>query len=335
MKVDLQTAYIGLESQNPLAIGHYLDKVVGLMPGEPAPDGSHTWRIDAKHQRIWVRQGMANDAICTGFEARNAEVFDALISRLAHHGASRVEGSQQQKTARRVRELAIFDTPWGVPLELVTGLEDAQTSFHSAHFPQGFVTQNQGFGHFVFAVGNADDYEASRRFAIDGMGLKLSDWLRLPVGDTQMHVSFFHCNPRHHSLAIAYLPRPCVPQKLHHINVEVSQVAAVGIAYERALQSSAPIANTLGQHANDCMVSFYSTSPDGWRVEIGATGRVIDDAWNDVREYDRISDWGHQPPDVLVQTLADSLSRNEEESAARSNPGKVGSDGPQQEKKIG
>ena len=36
----------------------------------------------------------------------------------------------------------------------------------------------------------------------------------------------------------------------------------------RAVQAGAPIANTLGQHDNDRMVSFYSESPDGWRVEV-------------------------------------------------------------------
>jgi len=93
------------------------------------------------------------------------------------------------------------------------------------------------------------------------------------------------------------------PQVLHHLNVEVASVEDVGRALERALQSHTPLANTLGQHDNDAMVSFYSVSPDGWRMEIGATGRVIGPDWSDVREYDRISRWGHQPPEVLSALL--------------------------------
>ena len=76
---------------------------------------------------------------------------------------------------------------------------------------------------------------------------------------------------------------------------------AVGAAFERALRTGTPLANTIGQHANDRIVSFYSVSPGGSRVEIGACGRVDGDDWNDMREYEWISDWEHQPPEVLVQ----------------------------------
>ena len=41
--------------------------------------------------------------------------------------------------------------------------------------------------------------------------------------------------------------------------------------------------------------------PDGWQVEVGATGRQITDNWDDVREYNRISIWGHQPPAIFAQ----------------------------------
>ena len=78
----------------------------------------------------------------------------------------------------------------------------------------------------------------------------------------------------------------------------------VGTAYERALRAGTPIANTIGQHANDRMISFYSVSPDGWQVEIGATGRTVDENWKEVVEYDRISDWGHQPLQVLTEMLS-------------------------------
>jgi 2,3-dihydroxybiphenyl 1,2-dioxygenase len=203
-----------------------------------------------------------------------------------------------------VQTLVRCDTPWGVPLELVLGLQDARQPFARAAFPNGLVTQGQGFGHFVFAVNDKADYEAARHLAQQGLGMGLSDWLRMPLGPgAEMHVSFFHCNPRHHSLAIALVPAPALPQRLHHINFEVGQVVDVGVAYERALKSGTPIANTIGQHANDRMVSFYSFSPDGWQVEIGATGKVVHEGWTGQQEYDRISEWGHQPPQVLAQLL--------------------------------
>ena len=308
MKVDLESAYIVLESKDPAAVNQYLGQVVGLMPGEPTAQGASTWRVDAKAQRVVVKPGTANDATCIGFEATSRAAFDATVARLRTLGLNPVPATDEQKKKRRVAEMVSVPAPWGVQVEVVMGLEQAATAFASAAFPEGFNTQDQGFGHFVFAVAGADVYEASRRFAIDGLGLKLSDWLRMPIGPVELNVSFFHCNARHHSLAVAQIPAPAVAQKLHHINFEVGKVSAVGLAYERALAAATPLANTIGQHENDGMVSFYSIGPDGWQVEIGATGRQVSDDWNDVREYSRISLWGHQPPAVLAQLQGLAIS---------------------------
>ncbi len=300
MKIDIESAYIILESRNPAAVNNYLGDVVGLMPGEPTPAGAFTWRVDGTAQRVVLTQGAANDATCIGFEAASRAAFDGVVSRLRKLGLDPVPGTDVQNRERRVAEMVRVPAPWGVVVEVVLGLENASVPFASAVYPKGFVTQNQGFGHFVFGVAGADVYDASRKFALEGLGLKLSDYLRMPMGPVELNVSFFHCNARHHSLAIAQIPAPEVAQKLHHINFEVQQVADVGAAYERALATGTPLANMLGQHENDGMVSFYSISPDGWQVEVGATGRQITDNWDDVREYQRISIWGHQPPAVFA-----------------------------------
>jgi 2,3-dihydroxybiphenyl 1,2-dioxygenase len=301
MKIDLATAYIVIDSKAPAAIGKYLGEIVGLMPGEPTPQGASTWRLDGKAQRLVLQQGTTNDASCIGFEATSRAAFDGVLARLRSLGLQPQPGTAAQNAERRVAELVRVPSPWGVDVEIVLGLQDATTPFASAAFPDGFVTQDQGFGHFVFAVAGDDNYAASSRFAIDGLGLKLSDWLRMPMGPVELKVSFFHANARHHSLAVAQIPVPAVLQKLHHVNFEVGKVATAGLAYERALAAGTPLANTIGQHENDGMVSFYSIGPDGWQVEIGATGRQVTDDWNDVREYNRISLWGHQPPAVLAQ----------------------------------
>ena len=301
MKTDIESAYIVLESSNPPAVNKYLGEVIGLMPGVATPGGASTWRADGKAQRVVLKEGQANDATCIGFELASREALDAAVARLRQLGLDPVTGTPAQISERRVTEMVRVPAPWGVEVELVLGLEKAATPFKSAVYPNGFVTDNQGFGHFVFGVAGADVYEASRQFALDGLGLKLSDTLRMPMGPVELKVSFFHCNARHHSLAVAQIPAPEVPQKLHHINFEVKQVADVGAAFERALAAGTPLANMLGQHENDGMVSFYSVGPDGWQVEVGATGRQITDDWDDVREYNRISIWGHQPPAVFAQ----------------------------------
>lgn len=300
----LEVAYVELESPDPAALARYLGNVVGLMPGLPHADGAPTWRNDHKAWRLRVQTGPRQDAVCVGFEARDEAAWRQTLERLQGAGFAVTHGSAQDASARQVKALARTLSPWGVGIEIVWGLAEADTAFASPHFPHGFVTRGQGFGHVVFAL-SAEVYDDARRFAIDGLGMRLSDWLRLPLGpEAEMHVSFLHCNARHHSLALACVPGPMPPQRLHHINIEVASVEAVGQAQERALASRTPLANTLGQHDNDGMVSFYSVSPDGWRVEVGATGRVVGPDWNDVREYDRISRWGHQPPDILTDLLS-------------------------------
>jgi 2,3-dihydroxybiphenyl 1,2-dioxygenase len=304
MQGQLEVAYVGLESPDPAALVPYLSEVVGLMPGEALDGGALTWRDDDKAYRLWVVPGARQDAVCVGFEATSDSAWQQTVDRLRGLALPVTLGTAADCAARRVQRLARVRAPWGIDVEIVRGLAQAATPFRSAAFPQGFVTQGQGFGHVVFALA-ASDYDAARRFAIEGLGMGLSDWLRMPLApDAEMHVSFLHCNARHHSLALACVPGPAPAQALHHLNFEVSSVEAVGQALERALRSKTPLANTLGQHDNDAMVSFYSVSPDGWRVEVGATGRVIDPDWSDVREYDRISRWGHQPPEVLVGLLS-------------------------------
>ena len=75
-------------------------------------------------------------------------------------------------------------------------------------------------------------------------------------------VRFYHCNPRHHSLALGAAPIE-LPQKLHHVMVETVSQDNVGAAFDRAWNAGLPIANALGKHDNDKMFSFYVVTPAG------------------------------------------------------------------------
>jgi 3,4-dihydroxy-9,10-secoandrosta-1,3,5(10)-triene-9,17-dione 4,5-dioxygenase len=50
---------------------------------------------------------------------------------------------------------------------------------------------------------------------------------------------------------------------------------------------------TLGQHANDRMISFYMKTPSGFDVEVGTGGAQVD--WNAhvTHEFTAVSLWGH------------------------------------------
>ncbi|HRA36041.1 MAG TPA: VOC family protein, partial [Acidimicrobiales bacterium] len=129
----------------------------------------------------------------------------------------------------------------------------------------------------------------------DGLGMRRSDWLEMEIAaGIELEVWFFHCNARHHSVALARAPFD-LPQTLHHLMVETVDRDDVGAAFDRAWASGLPIPNGLGRHDNDGMFSFYVQSPAGFQVEVGHGARVVTDDWADDRRYDRISAWGHQP----------------------------------------
>jgi biphenyl-2,3-diol 1,2-dioxygenase len=158
--------------------------------------------------------------------------------------------------------------------------------------PHGFFTRGVGFGHAVFAT---SAFEESHAFLTDGLGMAQSDWLETEIAEgIDLEVRFFHCNPRHHTMALAKAPFE-LPQKLHHLMVETNHRDDVGAAFDRAWASGLAIPNGLGLHDNDRMFSFYVASPAGFLVEVGHGARTITDDWDDNRRYDRISVWGHQP----------------------------------------
>ncbi len=291
MSADLELAYVGLEVADRPAFDTFLRDVVGLVAGEPTPSGESTWRNDDRVQRIILSDGPRNDAVFIGFEASSPDAFTRAVERARAAGVQVVEGTDEMKAARRVDELVTFDAPWGVPVEIVRGLATATQPFDSPLVPGGFVTKGQGFGHVVFVIADLDEAD---RFARDVIGMLQSDWLTADIGGMPLTVRFYHCNPRHHSLALGSLGIE-LPQRLHHVMLETVSQDNVGYAFDRAWNAGLPIANALGRHDNDKMFSFYVVTPAGFQLEFGYGARSIDEPWTDDRQYTRISEWGHQP----------------------------------------
>lgn len=172
------------------------------------------------------------------------------------------------------------------------GLEAATSPYSSPLVPGGFLTEGVGFGHVVFATTAFDE---ANRFLVDGLGIARSDWVEVEImAGIELEVRFYHCNQRHHSVALAKAPFE-VPQTLHHLMVETKDRDDVGTAFDRAWATDLPIPNGLGRHDNDGMFGFYVASPAGFQVEVGHGARLITDDWDDDRRYTRISAWGHQP----------------------------------------
>jgi biphenyl-2,3-diol 1,2-dioxygenase len=292
MQREIELAYLGIEVPDPPSLMGFFGDVVGLTPGEPGDGGVATWRNDDKAHRILVTPGPANDATFVGFEAVGPEAFDRVVERLGTAGFDATAGTVDECRFRRVDRLARVTAPWGVQVEVVEELQPASAPYSSSLVPGGFLTEGVGFGHVVFAT---TEFDESHRFLTQGLGFDQSDWLEMEImAGIELLVRFYHCNERHHTVALARAPFE-LPQRLHHLMLETRERDDVGSAFDRAWASGLPIPNGLGRHDNDRMFSFYVESPAGFQVEVGHGARVIDDGWDDNRRYDRISAWGHQP----------------------------------------
>jgi 2,3-dihydroxybiphenyl 1,2-dioxygenase len=237
-----------------------------------------------------VEAGPANDAVVLGFEAVDPAAYASVLASLGTIGADVVE-DPAAATARRTGRLARTAAPWGGHVEIVLDAERAEP-FASPLAPGGFLTSDVGFGHVVIAT---TAYDESVRFLLDGLGFSQSDWLEMELAPgIELLVRFFHCNARHHTVALARAPFE-LPQRLHHVMFETNERDDVGAAFDRAWEAGLPIPNGLGRHDNDGMFSFYLQTPAGFQIEIGHGARTVGDDWDDDRRYDRISAWGHQP----------------------------------------
>ena len=289
MEHQLELGYLVLEVPEPRALAPVFADVVGLVPGERTEAGVDSWRNDNAAHRLLVRTGRANDAIAVGVEAVDAIAFDAVITRLQGIGAELAYGDGSE---RRVQRLVRTRAPWGVDLEVVLGLAEAPRRFTSPLAPGGFLTDGVGFGHVVFAT---TAFAESHSFLTDGLGFTQSDWLETELAPgIDLEVRFYHCNSRHHTIALARTPFD-LPQRLHHIMFELNERDDVGAAFDRAWATDVGIPNGLGRHENDGMFSFYLQTPVGFQIEVGHGARVVTDEWDDNRRYDKISLWGHQP----------------------------------------
>jgi 2,3-dihydroxybiphenyl 1,2-dioxygenase len=291
MNHQLELGYLVLAVPEPDSLRPVFNDIVGLIPGEPTPSGADTWRDDGRVHRLIVESGAPNDAVAVGVEAVDAEAFENTVARLTGAGFDVVEDAAWAED-RRVARLARTAAPWGVDIEIVLGLADAATAYASPLVPGGFLTEGVGFGHVVFVTTAFDESSA---FIADGLGFEQSDWLEMEIAPgITLEVRFYHCNARHHTIALARAPFD-LPQVLHHVMFETNDRDDVGAAFDRLWASELGIPNGLGRHDNDGMFSFYLQTPAGFQIEVGHGARVVTEDWDDNHKYDAISVWGHQP----------------------------------------
>lgn len=274
--------YLGLSVSDPKTWRRFACDVLGMMGGT----SEGRLRVDSREWRVALHEGSEDDIAYVGFEVANAEALAALERRLAAGGRPVKRGDAQLLQARGVSDLVATEDPGGLAVELFCGLMDrGDVPFRSPAGTSAFVTGEQGLGHLVLA---APEIERCREFYTELLGLRLSD--RIVMGP--MTLEFYHCNARHHTLAL--IPSP-LPKRLHHFMLQVASIDDVGFALDRCQAAGVPISTSLGRHTNDRMVSFYVESPSGFAVEYGWGAITVNDETWKVGLHDRASLWGHHP----------------------------------------
>ena len=285
--------YLGLAVKEPDAWSAFATGVLGLMPEERTEDrGAATrFRLDDQAWRIAIEPGEDDDVAYLGFEVAGAAELAEFARRIEAAGAGVVEGDPALLAGRGVLGLISTHDPDGLRVEIFYGpTQRTETPFVSPAGVPGFITGEQGLGHVVISTRHID---AARRFYQDLLGFRLSDIIRMGAAPRTFEMEFFHCNPRHHTLALIPF---AMPRRLHHFMIQAPTLDAVGFALERAQAAGTPIAATLGRHTNDHMVSFYARTPSGFEVEFGFGAREVDEATWRVMRHDKGSSWGHQRP---------------------------------------
>jgi 2,3-dihydroxybiphenyl 1,2-dioxygenase len=289
----LQLGYLGFEVSDLAAWERFATSDLGLELAARREDGELLLRLDEHAYRLALTPGPADDLAFVGWQVQDASALDAIVGRLRAAGVTVEEGTSELAEKRCVERLAVLRDPAGNRLELFCGPDMARTQFGSPLVPSGFVAGDLGLGHLVVTANDRKEHE---RFYTELLGFRVSDHIVTKLGKFEIDLSFLHVNDRHHSLAFGGQQA----KRIHHFMLEVNSVDDVGRAFDRMIRSRTPIANTMGRHPNDRMVSFYAKTPSGFQVEFGSGGVVVDDATWVPQTYDSVSEWGHLPPRALA-----------------------------------
>ena len=270
--------------------------VLGLEETEVGADGTVYLRMDEYHHRFALHPTGENDLVYIGLEVTGVHEFEEMAETLRKAGVKVTPGTAEDKANRKVVDLIKFKDPSGIPLEVYHGgLQLWERPFKPSRNIAGFKTKTEdgipmGMGHMVLFI---KDMKETVAFWNGVLGFKISDYIDMSSTMPALGMlTFFHCNPRHHSVAFAEMN---VPRFLQHFMVELNDIDDVGHAYYQCLDDGVPMSQSLGKHTNDHMFSFYLVSPSGFDIEYGYGGRVIDDSKWTVQHHVSPSTWGHRP----------------------------------------
>ena len=278
-----QLGYVGVGATDVEQWEHYATETLGLQSNGRESDGSLFLRMDEYQYRIAIHPNGADDIAYVGWQVTNEASLQEMAEQLRNAGVEVSFGTPEETKARRVEGLIKFDDPNQVPTEIYYGPPISfDNPFNSPRSVSGFVTGDQGLGHVVYHV---DDMEKTISIYRDVLGMKISDFIG--------KLAFFHCNPRHHSLALIETKNP---KHLNHIMLQLNSLNDVGATYDLVQDQGIEIIRGMGRHTNDHMTSFYMRSPSGFHIEYGWGARTVDDSTWQVQRHEKGSIWGHRAP---------------------------------------
>lgn len=283
-----ELSYLVFESRKKAEWSTFATKMLGMQAAD-REDGTLRIRMDDHLYRFILKPGDSEDLWALGLSVANVEALRSLEQHLGRHKVEVHRATDAELVERDVRAMVWFRDPEGLRIEAAVSPRITREPFDQTLVPGGFVTQGQGFGHVAIC---AADLEGCEAFYRDVLGFRISDYIEQDIQGMPVKFTFFHINPRHHTLALAGLPAPV---RLNHFMVEARDIDVVGQALERCKEMDIPLYMALGRHPNDKMLSFYATTPSHFAVEFGCDGvQIHDDATWPVRTYDAISEWGHK-----------------------------------------
>lgn len=280
-----ELGYLGIGVSDIDAWRSYASDILGVEVVDN--EGGIDLRYDDKAWRLSLRPSGEDDVVFLGFEVDSIQNLEALAAHLASMGVSVRDGDAELCAARQVDALKCCEDPFGLAVELYVGGREVGASFTSSRDHAGFVTGDMGLGHIVLSVG---DEASALKFFMDGLGFNLSDNVLLGPEGRQLRLTFMHCNPRHHTLAIAPVP---APKRLNHIMIQAAEMDDVGTTLDIVQHANVPVSSSLGKHTNDMMVSFYMKTPSGFDIEYGCNGLEIRGEWTPTVHHGA-SLWGHR-----------------------------------------
>jgi 2,3-dihydroxybiphenyl 1,2-dioxygenase len=284
-----QLGYLAFEVSDLAAWESFATGVLGLGIAQRW-DGGLSLRMDGHAQRFFVTQGPSDDLAAAGWLVADEAALEAVAARLRAAGHEVTEGTRDETALRQVVRLVHLRDPGGNRVEIAFGPAMGDAPFVSPLARSGFVADELGLGHLVVS---APETAKTAAFYQELLGFQLSDRIVCEFYGFPVDITFVHTNARHHSLAFG----GAQPKRLHHFLLEVRSLDDVGAALDRAVGAGVRIAQMLGRHPNDKMVSFYAFTPSGFQFEYGWGGRLVDDATWQPTVHDRISEWGHHPPE--------------------------------------